>query len=246
MNNDTKKYMTMNEIKKLYKDRNPGVNDHENNMNVTFDSGNANYSLIGEKLANILNLTLIPIPYSTGQGVSGGPVRYTHITTINIKFNENESHNFDTSYDLSKSYIINAYVASGNMDYTLLLGQSSDGLKRFFDDKYCIYYDHERIYNERWLSKTIEKTHDYLLKLNDDIKKLIIDNSTSSFMSFNMTMLTYNTHLFNIDKDTELLIELYSNTMKLYEIIKKLPENFNIANITKENLISAIGKIIII
>ena len=106
-------------------------------IKAVFDTGNAILCLVGERLLQQLGYTdadyieYMPISIS---GVTGSPEIFNKLIKLKIKIN-----NYNKNLDLGKEYDIIALVKPNYDD--LLLGQSSQSLRPFFEDSYCISYD---------------------------------------------------------------------------------------------------------
>ena len=117
-----------------------------NNFKLIFDTGNASQTIITKDIVNALGL--IPKKTFTLQlsGVAGASAIIKTNTYIDIElyFDPNL-----TNINIDKKFKFRAYVQESGLTNTILLGQSSYGLKQFFDNSYCIGYDSSRLEFER-------------------------------------------------------------------------------------------------
>jgi hypothetical protein len=107
-------------------------------MKLIFDTGNASTTIIGIDLVEELGL-IAKDTFVTGATGIGGDVEYEgKYVTVKLKFKSNTPY-----YIKDKEYEFNAII-DHKSPKTLLLGQSSQALKKFFEDNYCIVYDNSK------------------------------------------------------------------------------------------------------
>jgi len=147
LQNITKKIITTNKDFQIFSKTTENFIDFPDNMKLIFDTGNEANTIIGREIVEILGLEEKDIFITQGHGVGIGASEYDgKYVTVKLKFKSISPFNIKNN-----EYEFNAIVTSNSMTNTLLLGQSSKGLKQFFEDNYCIVYNNSKTYyNDRY------------------------------------------------------------------------------------------------
>ena len=139
LQNIPKKIITTNKDFEIFSNKASSFIDFPPTMKLIFDTGNASITIIGIKLVEELGLIPKDTFVTQGSGI-GGEIDYEgKYVNVKLKFKLNTSYNIK-----DKEYEFNAIIDNHNLTDTLLLGQSSKGLKKFFEDNYCIVYNHTK------------------------------------------------------------------------------------------------------
>lgn len=158
LQNITKKIITTNKDFEIFSNNIKDFIEFPDDLRLVFDTGNAAETIIGRKVVQRLGLEEKDIFITKGSGVGGVSEYDGKYVTVKLKFKSISPFNIK-----DKVYEFNAIVTSENIPDILLIGQSSKGLKKFFEDNYCIVYNNSKTrYNEEYEEK--------LKNINDDIK----------------------------------------------------------------------------
>jgi hypothetical protein len=185
LQNITKKIITTNKDFEIFSNNTKDFIKFPNDLKLVFDTGNASGTIIGREIVERLGLEEKDIFITTGSGVGTGTSEFDgKYVTVKLKFKSDSAFNIK-----DKVYEFNAIVSSSSITDTLLLGQSSNGLKKFFEDNYCIVYDNSKTkYNKEYKENliNINKAIKDAQKASTDteIKNIIIlVNEAQSFLS---------------------------------------------------------------
>lgn len=190
-----------------------------NNFKLIFDTGNASHTIITKDIVTALGL----IPKKTFalqlSGVAGASavIKTNTYVDIELYFDPNL-----TNINIDKRFKFRAYVQESGLTNTILLGQSSYGLKQFFDNSYCIGYDSSRLEYERNKKFAEESYKEYEQILS---QTLIFFQNIDKF-----DFVTYSKIMLDINKInvSELLGYIdYDMIDKLYDIVKNILENID-------------------
>lgn len=191
-------------------------------LNVIFDTGNASITLISENIVPILGLKQKKGFTSKVIGVGGSELTYDSYVDLELKFIPD-----NTNIDIQNTYKIKAYIDNKSSN-RILLGQSSESLKLFFDNSYCIGYDGDKqkymieyenkIKKYKIEYKILEELYESLItgsaKIKDDLVNLMKSNEELKF--------DYVNNLYDeqkIDKE-EKIYNLIQNIIKLIKLQK--------------------------
>jgi hypothetical protein len=181
-----------------------------NDMHVIFDTGNSANSLIGTNIVNTLNLKKNKTFKMHCVGIAKTSCSYDEYVTIEFKFDTTEP------YNINKVYKINAYVDNNpNNKNQILLGQSSNALKQFFDDNYSITFQSKKIQNDLQntnlnstkykvfktnieyifthnISEILKNTNDMLINLNTYMSEFLVYSRNTLDYTYTETNVIYN------------------------------------------------------
>ena len=181
---------------------------------IVFDTGNGSVSFINKDFAQILNLPVKDTFKIITSGVTGDSSESNKYVEIEIKIDDN----FTNHKIKDKIYKFKAYIQDKGIYNILLLGQSANGLKSFFDDSYCIGFNSNRANYELMKQEALD-----LIKIHEaNLKSLI-----SIFENFNTNPQTLK-NLFAINKlnldenniSTNIRLLLDIDTVNIDEIYK--------------------------
>ena len=190
-----------------------------NNFKLIFDTGNASHTIITKDIVTALGL----IPKKTFaiqlSGVAGASAMIKTNTYVDIElyFDPNL-----TNINIDKRFKFRAYVQESGLTNTILLGQSSYGLKQFFDNSYCIGYDSSRLEYER-NKKFAEESYKEYEQILSQTLKFFQNIDKFDYSLYSKVMLDI--HKINV---SELLGYIdYDMIDKLYDIVKNILENID-------------------
>ena len=233
---EKKKYILQNVMKRINTIYDKGIlikNGSENfidiktlskTYNVIFDTGNSAITTISNDL--VKELKLIPkkgFEFHT-IGVAGESAKVKHNTYVilELKFDPQ-----NTNINIDKTFKIKAYVDNVPNTNRILLGQSLEALKLFFDNSYCIgYNDDKHIYiqnqielNELYETQyiTFKNIYDKLVKKDDSlISDLYELQRKNPNLDFSNIYNIYDMNKSNIDKEN------IDKEEELYNLIKNI------------------------
>lgn len=174
LSNVMKRINTTNTKNFLIKNKAGNYINIPQDSNIIFDTGNANITIVDEgfllKLGYDLKRDLIKSPsISVGGVIVGATSKYDKSIELSLKLDSRNTN----IYIGESEYKVIAYIKNNSRNmYTLLLGQSSLGLKPFFDNSFCVGYDSDRKSYEL-AEKRNNELYDKLISLYEKEKKVI-------------------------------------------------------------------------
>jgi hypothetical protein len=131
----------------IIKDKTGKFVNIKNAGTLIFDTGNASVCIVGIDFLKKLGYgekDFKPMLTTETSGVGKGSVSYNKYVELTIKI---DPINKNTSLDKEYSFV--AFVGMETLQDTLLLGQSAQSLRQFFQDSYCIGYNSDRAKYEK-------------------------------------------------------------------------------------------------
>ena len=190
---------------------------------LVFDTGNANVCIAGIDFLRKLGYGEKDFKQMLTTGASGvgkGSILYNKYIELTIKIDPKAKNT-----SLNKEYTFVAFVGMETLQDTLLLGQSAESLRQFFQDSYCIGYNSDRASYEQAKAQTM-KDYDELNKQLDELIKIhssniITQHAVLIYSKLNISLLTHFLQL--VDNKTDL--NKYDILVNKLQQIKKLIEN---------------------
>lgn len=220
------------------------------NYDVIFDTGNSAITTISNDLVKELGLTPKKGFEFHTFGVAGESAKITHNTYVilELKFDPQ-----NTNINIDKTFKIKAYIDNVPNTNRILLGQSLEGLKLFFDNSYCIgYNDDKQIYIQKYNEfnqayniqyKIFKKIYDKIIKKDDTlISDLYELQRTNKDLDFSGIYLIYDMNNIDIDKEEE-LYNLIKNIITLIPSFSEPFERFSSRSIDNNMFIEKLKKL---
>ncbi len=126
---------------------------------IVFDTGNSSVTTIGIDLVAALGLREKHIFDTKSFGVTGHSSINNTYVDVELKMNPN---NTNISLESDKIYKFKAMVTHNSLKNTLLLGQSAEGLKSFFDNSYCVGFNFLRQKSDQEMNEIKEQLNIFL------------------------------------------------------------------------------------
>lgn len=171
---------------------------------LVFDTGNANVCIAGIDFLRKLGYGEKDFKQMLTTGASGvgkGSILYNKYIELTIKIDPKAKNT-----SLNKEYTFVAFVGMETLQDTLLLGQSAQSLRQFFQDSYCIGYNSDRASYEQAKAQSV-KDYDELNKQLDELIKIhsnniITEHAVLIYSKLNISLLTHFLQL--VDNKTDL------------------------------------------
>jgi len=223
---------------------------------IIFDTGNQALSLINIQFVQALGLTVHKTFKISTESVSGHSTINDEYVDVELKLDSNLYN-----IDISKIFKFRAYVQHVGLEHTLLLGQSANSLKQFFDESYCIGFDEQKSNYDAQYKSAHDDLQKYIKQYKnilDSIKKLSLAITTGKINRLLIHLLTLEiviiTKLMSISSIIQYINDTHTNDINTlytyateiqveYNRIKKDPSIINDVEIT--NILTYIHKYII-
>jgi len=207
----------------IIKDKNGNFVNIKNAGTLIFDTGNANVCIAGIDFLKKLGYSekdFKPMLKTETSGVGKGSVSYNKYIELTLKIDPKVKNT-----SLNKEYTFVAFIGMETLPDTLLLGQSAESLRQFFQDSYCIGYNSDRAKYEQAKSQ-IMKDYDELNKKLDELinihsKNIITEQAILIYATLNKNIFTRFLQLVNNKED----INKYDILINKLQQIKRLLES---------------------
>ena len=189
------------------------INLNNDKTTIIFDTGNSTITMIGSDIIQALGLRTQNSFNLNIAGITKEGIKSNKIVEIELKL-------VDSDYNIGKTFKIIGYEDIINKN-KILLGQSSEDLKQFFRNSYCIGYDTSANDYKDIFKLYLQQFNKYKNILEEFIKitNQIIFNK---FNKIEIDAFSYNVllKLINIKVKLSKIISMFTNTKYIQEITK--------------------------
>ncbi len=215
--------------------------DNQNKYKIIFDTGNSFLTIIGINLVKQLNLQQKHMFFSKYTGATGDSSSNNTYVDIELKL---DPRNTNISLKADKIYKFKAIVNSNSLKDTLLLGQSAEGLKSFFDGSYCIgFNDLRQKHDADWssINNDLNMYVNHLFEVLSLLVHIILLSKYGDFFDFQkLSELTkrFVLKIFKEAQDNRIIFNVTKPNYEIEDLLRVLPileENIDNLNLNTNN-----------